>query len=90
MISDVSAEVRKRFVRQVKFPRKDGWQYWSDDPRSASGMISDRINWPAGCTNDNKKAIWNTLVATSIPRIVTTARNKITQELREAFWGTYK
>ena len=27
MISDVSAEIRKRFVRQVKFPRKEGWQY---------------------------------------------------------------
>ena len=25
MISDVLAEIRKRFVRQVKFPRKEGW-----------------------------------------------------------------
>jgi hypothetical protein len=89
MISDVSAEIRKRFVRQVKFPRKEGWQYWSDDPKSASGMIADRINWPAGCTKENKAAIWNTLIAKAIPRIVTTARNKITQEIREKFWGRY-
>jgi hypothetical protein len=52
-------------------------------------MIADRINWPAGCTKENKAAIWNTLIAKAIPRIVTTARNKITQEIREKFWGRY-
>ena len=40
MIADVSAEIRKHFVRVVKFPRKVGWQYWSEDPNSASGMIA--------------------------------------------------
>jgi hypothetical protein len=43
MIADVSAEIRKHFVCVVKFPRKEGWQYWSEDPNSASGMIASKI-----------------------------------------------
>ena len=89
MINDVAAEVRKTFVRQVKFPRKEGWQYWSEDPTSASGMIAGNINWPAGCTEESKEAIWNTLIAKAVPRMVTTQRNKITQEIRNLFWGMY-
>ena len=86
MIADVSAEIRKHFVRVVKFPRKVGWQYWSEDPNSASGMIASKINWPSGCTVEHKEAIWNTFLAKVVPRMVTAQRNKITQEMRRVFW----
>jgi hypothetical protein len=86
MISDVSAEIRKTFVQQIKFPRKDGWQYWSEDPKSASGMVARKINWPPCCTAQSKEAIWNTLLAKGVPRMVTAQKNKITQEMRKVFW----
>jgi len=86
MIADVSAEInRKHFVRVVKFPRKVGWQHWSEDPNSASGMIASKINWPSGCTVEHKEAIWNTFLAKVVPRMVTAQRNKITQEMRRVF-----
>jgi hypothetical protein len=69
LISDVAAEIRKTFVRQIKFPRMEGWQYWNEDPNSASGMIADKINWPSGCTAESKEAIWNTVLAKVVPML---------------------
>lgn len=57
MISDLAAKIRKTFVCQIKFPRKEGWQYWSEAQHSASGMIADKINWPSGFTVESKEAI---------------------------------
>ena len=86
MISEVSQEMRNYVVRVIKFPSRN-WEAWSENPGTACGMIVPKLSWPPGCTIDHKRDVWSALIAPSLNRMLTHAKNKITQPMRQVYNG---
>jgi hypothetical protein len=86
MVSEASSAVKDVFCRSVKFP-KAGWQKWSEDENTAAGMILPSLRFHPNATTEDKRRIWEGLIAPALPRIMTQCRNKILQPMRATFNG---
>ena len=84
MMSEVYYQVRNYFFRMTKFPPAN-WQAYSEDSRSACGMIMPKISWPAGTTTRGKKEIYENLIMPLLAKCMSDCRNKVTQPIRAIY-----
>ncbi|MGA0862216.1 MAG: hypothetical protein ACO3P6_04935, partial [Pelagibacteraceae bacterium] len=86
MLTEMFHVIRFDLCRLVKFPPPN-WQGYSEDPKSACGRIMPKLSWPPGCTNEQKKVIYEDLIMPNMARAMSDTRNKILQNIRGVYYG---
>lgn len=83
---EVGCSMNTKVIRAVKFP-KPGWSAYSETPGTVCAVIMNDVSLPYGITEGEKRKLWDGFIKKMLNRMLTQAKNRITQDLRKQFNG---
>ncbi len=87
ILLEAKGAVINKVCRMIKFP-KTGWELYSNNPNSVfDSMIRTQVSFPTGMTGPQMEILWNNVIAPSLPRALTNAKNRILQDIKKRFLG---
>ena len=87
ILLEAKGAVINKVCRMIKFP-KTGWELYSNNPNSVfDSMIRTQVSFPTGMTGPQMEILWNNVIAPSLPRALTNAKNRILQDVKKRFLG---